>query len=225
VTEIIEDRRREPRDDLVSILVGANDSGILGTFDQKLEGHDDAQLALANNELIMLLVILLVAGNETTRNGLSGGMQLLIENPGERKKLLDSPELLPSAVEEMVRLVSPVHSFARTVTRDTTLRDKQLEAGQRRADALSLGETATKTSTKTRRRSRVERNALHLGFGLGPHFLPRREPRADGDARGVRGSAAAFPGHGIRRRVGPRHRASALVRSCVQMNLRFTPER
>jgi cholest-4-en-3-one 26-monooxygenase len=109
----------------VSILVGANDSGMLGTFDQKLAGHDDAQLALANNELIMLLVVLLVAGNETTRNALSGSMQLLIENPGERQKVIDRPELLPVAVEEMVRLVSPVHAHRHAIRCSAT----KLEAG------------------------------------------------------------------------------------------------
>ncbi len=224
VTEIIEDRRREPKDDLVSILVGANDSGILGSFDPALEGHDDAQLALANNELIMLLVILLVAGNETTRNGLSGGMQLLVENPGERQKLLERPELLPSAVEEMVRLVSPVHSFARTVTRDTTLRDKQLEAGQR---VLMLYPSANRDEDvyEDPEAFRIERNALHLGFGLGPHFclganLARMEMRVAFEE-----VLRRFPDMEYADASGAVIVPSALVRSCVQMNLRFTPER
>ncbi|MBS1104938.1 MAG: cytochrome [Deltaproteobacteria bacterium] len=224
VTEIIEDRRREPKDDLVSILVGANDSGILGSFDPALEGHDDAQLALANNELIMLLVILLVAGNETTRNGLSGGMQLLVENPGERQKLLERPELLPSAVEEMVRLVSPVHSFARTVTRDTTLRDKQLAAGQR---VLMLYPSANRDEDvyEDPDAFRIERNALHLGFGLGPHFclganLARMEMRVAFEE-----VLRRFPDMEYADASGAVIVPSALVRSCVQMNLRFTPER
>jgi len=224
VTEIIEDRRREPKEDLVSILVGANDSGILGSFDQKLEGHDDPQIALANNELIMLLVILLVAGNETTRNGLSGGMQLLIENPGERQKLLEWPELLPSAVEEMVRLVSPVHSFTRTVTRDTTLRDRKLQAGQH---VLMLYPSANRDEDvyQDPEAFRIERNALHLGFGLGPHFclganLARMEMRVAFEELLRR-----FPDMEYADASGPVIVPSALVRSCVQMNLRFTPER
>jgi len=224
VTEIIEDRRREPKEDLVSILVGANDSGILGSFDQRLEGHDDPQIALANNELIMLLVILLVAGNETTRNGLSGGMQLLIENPGERQKLLEWPELLPSAVEEMVRLVSPVHSFTRTVTRDTTLRDRKLQAGQH---VLMLYPSANRDEDvyQDPEAFRIERNALHLGFGLGPHFclganLARMEMRVAFEELLRR-----FPDMEYADASGPVIVPSALVRSCVQMNLRFTPER
>ena len=224
VTEIIEDRRREPKDDLVSILVGANYSGILGTFDQKLAGHDDAQLALANNELIMLLVVLLVAGNETTRNALSGSMQLLIENPGERQKLIDRPELLPAAVEEMVRLVSPVHSFTRTVTRDTTLRGRKLEAGQR---VLMLYPSANRDEDvyEDPEAFRIERNALHLGFGLGPHFclganLARMEMRVTFEELLRR-----FPDMEYADASGAVIVPSALVRSCVQMNLRFTPER
>ena len=224
VTEIIEDRRREPKEDLVSILVGANDSGILGSFDQKLEGHDDPQIALANNELIMLLVILLVAGNETTRNALSGSMQLLIENPGERQKLLEWPELLPSAVEEMVRLVSPVHSFTRTVTRDTTLRDRKLQAGQH---VLMLYPSANRDEDvyQDPEAFRIERNALHLGFGLGPHFclganLARMEMRVAFEELLRR-----FPDMEYADASGPVIVPSALVRSCVQMNLRFTPER
>ena len=224
VTEIIEDRRREPKDDLVSILVGANDSGMLATFDQKLEGHDDHQLALANNELIMLLVILLVAGNETTRNGLSGGMQLLIENPDERQKLLGKPELLPAAVEEMVRLVTPVHSFARTVTRDTQIRDQKIDAGQR---VLMLYPSANRDEEVYEEPDafRVDRNALHLGFGLGPHFclganLARMEMRVAFEELLRR-----FPDMEYADAAGTVITPSALVRSCVQMNLRFTPER
>jgi cytochrome P450 family 142 subfamily A polypeptide 1 len=225
VTEIIEDRRKNPKDDLVSILVGAHDSGMLRNFGQKLdEYHDDEhQLALANNELIMLLVILLVAGNETTRNGLSGGMQLLIENPDQRRKLLDDPALLPAAVEEMVRLVSPVHSFARTATRDTTLRDREIKAGER---VLMLYPSANRDEEVFEEPDafRIERNALHLGFGLGPHFclganLARMEMRVAFEELLRRFPDMEYTDG------GPVIVPSALVRSCVQMNLRFTPER
>jgi cytochrome P450 family 142 subfamily A polypeptide 1 len=225
VTEIIEDRRRNPKDDLVSILVGANDSGMLRNFDQQLDDkhRTDQQLELANTELIMLLVILLVAGNETTRNGLSGGMQLLIENPGERKKLLERPELLPSAVEEMVRMVSPVHSFARTATRTTTLGDKTIEAGQR---ILLLYPSANRDEDvfPDADSFRVDRNPAHLGFGLGPHFclganLARMEMRVAFEELLRR-----FPDMEYADAEGAVVVPSSLVRSCVRMNLKFTPE-
>ena len=224
VREIIEDRRRQPQDDLVSILVGAKDAGVLTTFDQQgRPGYQEGQIELANDELIMLMVILLVAGNETTRNGLSGGMQLLIENPGERQKLIDDPKRIPSAVEEMVRLVSPVHSFARTVVEDTTLRDRTLRAGER---VLMLYPSANRDADvfEDPDAFRVERNPVHLGFGLGPHFclganLARMEMRVAFEELLRR-----FPDMEFADAEGAVVLPSALVRSCTRMRVRFTPE-
>jgi cytochrome P450 family 142 subfamily A polypeptide 1 len=224
VRAIIEDRRRHPREDLVSILTGAADSGFLGRFDVK-QMHDASEehMSLANDELIMLCVILLVAGNETTRNGISGGMQLLIENPGERQKLIDDPALIPMAVEEMVRMVSPVHAFSRTATRDLELRGVPIRQGQR---VLLLYPSANRDADVFDQpdRFRVERNPTHLGFGVGTHFclganLARMEMRV------------AFAE--LLRRIPDMHYATggpvllpnALVRSCVEMKVRFTPER
>ena len=65
----------------MSILVGAKDAGVLKQFDEDPALFADDQIELANDELIKILVVLLVAGNETTRNAISGGMQLLIEHP------------------------------------------------------------------------------------------------------------------------------------------------
>ncbi len=224
VRAIIEDRRLQPREDLVSILTGAKDEGILGRFDVK-QMHDASEehMALANDELIMMCVILLVAGNETTRNGISGGMQLLIENPGERQKLIDDPSLIPIAVEEMVRMASPVHAFSRTATRDLELRGVQIRQGQR---VLLLYPSANRDAAVFDQPDsfRVERNPTHLGFGVGTHFclganLARMEMRV------------AF--EQLLRRIPDMHYAtggpvllpSALVRSCVEMKVRFTPER
>jgi cytochrome P450 family 142 subfamily A polypeptide 1 len=222
---IIDDRRANPIDDLVSILTGAKDQGLLGTFAGKDHpaGTREEHLSLANDELVMMLVILLVAGNETTRNAISGGMQLLIEHPDERRKLLEDPSLVPSAVEEMVRLVSPVHSFSRTATRDTELRGRTIRAGEQ---VLLLYPSANRDAEVYDQPDafRVERNPQHLGFGVGSHFclganLARMEMRV------------AFE-HILRRLPdmeyaagGPVVVPSALVRSCVEMKVRFTPER
>jgi len=229
VREIIEDRRRHPQDDLVSILVGAKDAGVLTTWDRQdpeaaaRTGLAEGQLELANDELIMLLVILLVAGNETTRNALSGGMQLLIEHPAERQKLIDDPKLIPSACEEMVRVVSPVHSFARTVTEDTELRGVRLRKDDR---VLMLYPSANRDADVFAEPDafRVERNPVHLGFGLGPHFcmganLARMEMRVAFEEllRRLPDMEFADPG-------GPTIVPSALVRSCTRMRVRFTPE-
>jgi len=229
VREIIEDRRRNPQDDLVSILVGAKDAGMLTTFEQERRelgertGLVEGQLELANDELIMLLVILLVAGNETTRNGLSGGMQLLIENPAERQKLIDDPKLIPSACEEMVRLVSPVHSFARTVVEDTELGGRKLRKGER---VLMLYPSANRDPEAFDEPDafRVDRNPTHLGFGLGPHFclganLARMEMRVAFEELLRR-----LPDMEFADAEGPVIVPSALVRSCTRMRVRFTPE-
>jgi len=223
--DIIEDRRANPRDDLVSILVGAKDEGLLEIFD---DGHnpersdDEEYVSLANDELIKLLVLLLVAGNETTRNAISGSMQLLIENPEARNALIDDPSKIPVAVEEMLRLVSPVHSFGRTVTADTELRGKQLRKGDtvlviynsanRDADAFEDPDTL-----------RIDRNPHHVAFGIGNHFcmganLARMELRV-----ALRELLRRLPDMEYSA-GGPVIEPSPLVRSCKQMLVRFTPE-
>lgn len=226
VTEIIESRRREPKDDLVSILVGAKDDGFLETFEARKAhgemGFDEAHESLANDELVMLLVLLMVAGNETTRNALSGGMQLLIENPDQRQKLIDDPSLVASACEEVVRIVSPVHSFSRTVLEDTELHGVQLKEGQR---VLMLYPSANHDARQFPDPEvfDITRNPQHLGFGIGTHFclganLARMELRV------------AF-GELLRRLPdmeyaagGPVIVPSSLVRSCTEMKVKFTPE-
>jgi cytochrome P450 family 142 subfamily A polypeptide 1 len=226
VTRVIEDRRKHPQDDLTSILVGAKDEGLLGDFGGSelplREDVSEEHLALANDELIMLMVILMVAGNETTRNGISGGMQLLIENPEERRKLIDDPSRIPAAVEEMVRMVSPVRSFGRTATQDTELRGKSISKGEK---VLIVYPSANRDPKEFADPDHfdVARNPHHLAFGIGSHFclganLARMEMRV------------AF--EEVLRRLpdmeysdgGPRLKPSALVRSCMEMRVRFTPE-
>ena len=224
VKAVIEERRREPKDDLVSILVHADDEGVLGRFDVGgVAGLDSPEhMEAANNELIMLCVILMVAGNETTRNAISGGMQCLIENPDQRQKLLDDPSLLPSACEEIVRFVSPVHSFSRTATTDTELRGETIAAGQQ---VLMLYPSANRDEDVFRDPDAfdVTRNPTHVGFGIGNHFclganLARMEIRVAFEEILRRFPDMTYAAS------GPLLRPSSLVRSCVEMNVKFTPE-
>jgi len=225
VTELIEEKRKNPQDDLMSILTGAKDDGLL-TRDFTNEALLDQQSAehaeLANDELIMLLVVLMIAGNETTRNGISGGMQLLIENPDERGKLLGDPSLLPSAVEEMVRMVSPVRTMGRTLTRDYEFGGKQMLKGQELAIIYpSINRDADVFDDPDA--FRVERNPQHLGFGIGPHFclganLARMEMRVAFEQVLERLPDMEYS------RDGPEFRPSSLVRSCTHMWVRYTPE-
>lgn len=108
-------RRTEPREDLVSILVQAEVDG------QKLSPV----------EFDVFFLLLAVAGNETTRNLISGGMLALIEHPEERERLIADPSLFPLAVEEMLRWVAPVMHFRRTATEDVEIRGKTIRAGEK----------------------------------------------------------------------------------------------
>ena len=226
VREVIEDRRRAaargPREH-PDRRQGRGHPAAVRPPGRAPTSLGDEHQGLANDELLMMLTILLVAGNETTRNGISGGMQLLIENPGERRKLIDDPSLIPAAVEEMVRLVSPVHSFSRTVTRGRRRSAaRQIRAGQQ---VLMIYPSANRDAAvfEDPDAFRVDRNPTHLGFGVGTHFclganLARMEMRV------------AF--RELLRRLpdmeyaagGPVLKPAALVRSCVEMQVRFTPE-
>jgi cytochrome P450 family 142 subfamily A polypeptide 1 len=225
VTAIIEERRREPKDDLVSILTGAKDAGLLREYDEEAGRFGDlpgADAGLRNDELIKLLVILLVAGNETTRNAISGGMQLLIENPGERRKLIEDPSRIPGGVEEMVRLVSPVQSFGRTATRDSKLGGRCIREGEQ---VLLLYPSANRDAAEFADPDafRVERKPHHLGFGIGSHFclganLARMELRVVFEELLRRLPDMDYAAG------GPVLVPSALVRSCAEMRVRYTPE-
>ncbi|MBW2241294.1 MAG: cytochrome P450 [Deltaproteobacteria bacterium] len=231
ISEVIADRRKNPRDDLVSILTGAKDEGVLVEFEQTREelsdaaharGEDDAALGLHNDELIKLMVLLLVAGNETTRNGISGGVALLIENPAERQKLIDDPSLLNSAVEEMLRVVTPIHSFTRTVTQDTQLRGKKLEEGQHIVLAYSSA-NRDEDEFEDPDRFCIDRNPTHVAFGLGSHFclganLARMEMRVSIEQVLRRMQDLEYSAG------GPVLVPSRLVRTCAEMKVRFTPE-
>ncbi len=226
VTEVIEDRRRSPRNDLVSILVGADESGSLQNFDRTTTaGSRDASeevLSLHNSELIMLLVVLLVAGNETTRNAMSGAMQALIDHPAERQKLIDDPSKIGAAVEEMLRYVSPVQSFSRTITRDTEFRGHQFKEGQR---VLMVYPSANRDADQFPEPDafKVERNPEHVAFGVGPHFclgasLARMEMRVT-----FTELLRRFPDMNYAGDARAEIRPHALVRSCIHMPVSFTP--
>jgi cholest-4-en-3-one 26-monooxygenase len=111
---LVEQRRARPGDDLASELVAARVDDEPLT-DQQLQGY---------------LQLLLGAGNETTRNATAGGVEALLRHPEQRDRLCAQPELLDSAVEEILRWTSPVVQFARTAVEDFELRGVRIRAGQ-----------------------------------------------------------------------------------------------
>lgn len=117
-TDLIERRRREPADDTVSQLVAA------GVAD-----GPDADAGLLS---ILAFVFTMVAGgNDTTTGALGGAVQSLSSRPDQRALLVADPSLLPDAVEEFLRLTSPVQALARTAVRDVVLHDKVIPAGRK----------------------------------------------------------------------------------------------
>ncbi|MDP1626130.1 cytochrome P450 [Parvibaculum sp.] len=108
-------RLEKPGDDLISMLAHSKIGGEAMNFPT----------------YIGTFILLVVAGNETTRNSISGGLLALSENPEERKKLLDDPSLIPSAVQEIVRWVSPVLHMRRTATEDTEIRGQKIAKGDK----------------------------------------------------------------------------------------------
>jgi cytochrome P450 family 142 subfamily A polypeptide 1 len=173
LVDVLEDRRRAPKDDLISVLLSSADAGEIEFNHEQLQamGSDAAPRdGLVGDEVLAFLVLLLVAGNETTRNAMSGGMLALSRFPDEKAKLIADPALVNPATEEILRFVSPVISFSRTVTEPTELRGKQLAEGD---VVLNLYPSANRDADvfDAPDEFRVDRAPnLHLAFGTGPHF-------------------------------------------------------
>ena len=153
-SKMIEERRKNPTDDLVSVFIAA-----------EYEGR-----RLTDMEVLSWCFIIVVAGNETTRNGTTGGMLAFIENMPELRRLQQNMDLLDSAVEEVVRWSTPIIHFARTATRDYPLRDKVIREG----DSVALFYPSANRDEEIFEdpfEFRIDRDPnRHLGFGVGEHF-------------------------------------------------------
>jgi cytochrome P450 family 142 subfamily A polypeptide 1 len=167
-TELIEARRADgSTDDIIGILTNAYDQGGLARPEGTVRAPDDS---LSSDDLLMFLTLLLVAGNETTRNALTGGLAAFTRFPSERQKLLDDPSLMATAADEIVRFVSPVMSFMRTVTEDHTYQGVHLRAGDR---VFLLYQSANRDEAvfDDPDTFRIDRDPNpHLGFGIGTHY-------------------------------------------------------
>lgn len=166
--EMAEDRRKRPREDLTSVLLNA-----------ELEGG-----ALASEDLTSFFVLLVVAGNETTRNAISHGMQALCDHPDERRRWqADFEGLAATAVEEIVRWASPVIFMRRNLTRDTAMFGPEMKAGDKVVLWYASGNRDEAVFVDPHRFDVGRSPNPHVGFGgPGPHFclganLARREIR------------------------------------------------
>jgi cytochrome P450 len=169
--DIIARRRAEPRDDLISALIKAQEQG----------DH------LTDQELLANCVLLLNAGHETTTNLIGNGTYALLRHPDQLKRLRDDPSLLPTAVEELLRYDSPVQFTNRILTADMQLGGKTLRAGQMVLLLLAAANRDPEQFPDPDRLDVGRQNNKHVAFGLGPHFclgapLARLEGRLVFDA-------------------------------------------
>jgi len=152
-SELVERRRAEPTNDIVSVIA----NGRL---------KDEPLPAV---ELLSYYFLLVVAGNETTRNAMTGGLLALLENPEEWRKLRADAALIDPAIEEIVRWTTPVIQFTRTATRDYTIRGKTIKEGQ----AVCLYYASANRDEDVFPDPfafRVDREPNpHIGFGIGEH--------------------------------------------------------
>ena len=153
-TRLVEEKRRNPADDLISLFAQLEYEG------KRLPQHD----------VLAWCFLIVVAGNETTRNGTSGGMLAFIEHPEELRKLQRDPGLLKPAIEEVLRWTSPLIHFTRTATADFELRDKTIREG----DVVALFYPSANRDEEVFDDPfafRIDREPnRHLAFGIGEHF-------------------------------------------------------
>ncbi|WP_106401718.1 cytochrome P450 [Actinocorallia populi] len=205
--QAVEERRKCPMDDLLSTLVHAEVDG------DRLD-HDS---------LVQESLLILIGGDETTRHVISGGMYQLCVNPDQRRLLIDDPGRIPTAVEEMLRWVSPIKNMNRTATRDFELRGRTIKEGDK---VLLLYPSANRDEEVFTDPDRFDVTRFpndHIAFGNGPHFclgnslarlelrvmfeqllqrLPDIEPVDDGE---------------------PAHRPANFVSGYETFKVRFTP--
>jgi cytochrome P450 len=152
--KLIAARRVEPRDDLLSALIGA-----------EVDGE-----RLTDEELLSFSFLLLIAGNETTRNLVSLGTLALIAHPDQHRMLVEDPGLIPGAIEEMLRWTSPVTHFARTATADTEIRGQRIRAGEVVVMLYGSANRDEEIFGSDAEEFNITRNPNpHIAFGCGVH--------------------------------------------------------
>ena len=152
--KITEDRRKNPRDDVASVIANATINGEL----------------VSEFEALSYYVIVATAGHDTTSSTAAGGLLALMQNPNQMAKLRAHPELLPGAIDEMIRWTTPVKHFFRTATQDYELRGKKIKAG----DSLLMCYWSANRDEEVFDDPfafRIDRTPnKHLSFGYGAHL-------------------------------------------------------
>jgi cholest-4-en-3-one 26-monooxygenase len=203
--KLLEKARTHPGDDLATALVNA-----------ELDGHK-----LSDTDFNFFFLLLVIAGNETTRTVTTNGMLTLIEHPDQLRDLRADLSLLPSAVEEILRYAPAVHNFRRTVTADTVLRGERLKAN----DKLTVWYPSANRDEDVFHqpdRFNIRRHPNdHLAFGIGEHYclganLARLELNEV-----FRGIVTRL--HDIEPTAAPRRLRSTFINGVKEMRIRFRP--
>ena len=152
---LCEQRRAEPRDDLLSVLITA-----------EVDGESLTQM-----QIDLFFMLLQNAGSETTRNLITTGMLVLLEHPDELERLRADLSLLPVAIEELLRCVSPVMQFTRRATNDTEIAGQPIAAGDRVVLVYPSANRDERAFDDPDRLDLTRRPNDHVAFGAGgPHF-------------------------------------------------------
>ncbi len=150
---IIEQRRNKPQDDMITALLNAEEEGD----------------RLTHEELLATLMLLLVAGNETTRNLIGNGMLALLKNPDQLQRLRDNPDMLDTAINELLRYDSPVQLDGRIVHEDVDIAGHRIRAGQRVLCAIGAANRDPSVFADPNALDIGRRERSHIAFGRGIH--------------------------------------------------------
>jgi len=152
--EVAEQRRREPREDLLSSLVRAEEAGD----------------RLTETELATMCVLLLVAGNETTTKAIANGLLALLRHPDQLALLREDPERIPGAVDELLRFDGPVQLTSRIALAEGEIHGRRVRPGQQIVLLLAAANRDPRVFAEPDRLDVTRENVRALAFGRGPHF-------------------------------------------------------
>lgn len=151
---VIEERRKEPGDDLISGLIAAEEQGQI----------------LSEDEMLTTAMLLLVAGNETTTNLIGNGMLALLRNPDQLRKLRDDPSLIQTAIEEILRYDGPVQGTGRVAMEDLEIHGRPVKKGQMVFCVLGAANRDPAKFENPDQLDITRRPNEHVAFSDGIHF-------------------------------------------------------
>jgi cytochrome P450 len=151
---LVAERRASPRGDLLSALIAAEEAGD----------------KLSEDELLATCILLLIAGHETTVNLIGNGTLALLRHPGELRRLRESPGLIASAVEELLRYDGPVQRTARIPSTDVTIGGRTIGKGEMVMPFIGAADRDPAQFRDPDRLDLARTDNRHIAFGWGIHF-------------------------------------------------------